>query len=241
MTEEDWLSCQEPHRMRDFLCGYDKGPWTRVGPYPYDNGAWTSKRKLRLIAVAFLWAVRDSLVAPSSIPTVKKAERIAEGLENPLDRDEDDRCLGICGPDLFWVVNNASVYALNLGATRSEQASLMREIVGNPWRPVKFPGECAWLTPQVVTIAEAAYQERGRARKECPRCQGYSVGKLLGCPACNNKGHVWVEDGRLDPARLCVLADALEEGGAPECLLVPLREGKHYRGFWVVDLLLGKE
>jgi hypothetical protein len=34
------------------------------------------------------------------------------------------------------------------------------------------------------------------------------------CPDCSGTGHV--EDGRLDPDRLAVLSDALEEAGCPE-------------------------
>ena len=49
--------------------------------------------------------------------------------------------------------------------------------------------------------------------------------------------------GELDPARLAVLADALEEAGCTDPdLLDHLRgPGPHYRGCWVIDLLLGKQ
>jgi hypothetical protein len=49
-------------------------------------------------------------------------------------------------------------------------------------------------------------------------------------------------EGTLDPARLAVLADALEEAGCPDAdLLGHLRgPGPHVRGCWPVDLLLGK-
>jgi hypothetical protein len=47
----------------------------------------------------------------------------------------------------------------------------------------------------------------------------------------------------LDPARLAVLADALEEAGCTDtAILGHLRgPGPHVRGCWAVDLLLGKE
>jgi hypothetical protein len=49
--------------------------------------------------------------------------------------------------------------------------------------------------------------------------------------------------GHLDPARLAVLADALEDAGCADAdLLGHLRgPGPHIRGCWAVDLLLGKE
>ncbi|MGL4554267.1 MAG: hypothetical protein ACRC33_24145 [Gemmataceae bacterium] len=47
--------------------------------------------------------------------------------------------------------------------------------------------------------------------------------------------------GTLDPARLAVLADALEEAGASGDLLAHLRSsGPHVRGCWALDLVLGR-
>jgi hypothetical protein len=65
--------------------------------------------------------------------------------------------------------------------------------------------------PTVETLAQAAYDER-----ELPT-------------------------GHLDPVRLALLADALEEAGADQAILEHLRSpGPHVRGCHVVDLLLGK-
>jgi hypothetical protein len=49
--------------------------------------------------------------------------------------------------------------------------------------------------------------------------------------------------GHLDPTRLAVLADALEDAGCTDAeLLWHLRsEGPHVRGCWPVDLILNKE
>jgi hypothetical protein len=49
--------------------------------------------------------------------------------------------------------------------------------------------------------------------------------------------------GTLDNTRLLILADALEEAGCTdEQILTHLRSGgEHYRGCWVIDLLLGKQ
>lgn len=133
---------------------------------------------------------------------------------------------------------------------------------------------CPWLTPLVVSLAEDAYQARpGLA---CERCREGRVLRNLGypghsvtdpCPDCRGTGRV--EDGRLDPVRLAVLADALEEAGCPtdaceDCgglrtraeytlcvacggfikphpLLAHLRSpGPHVRGCHAVDLCLGR-
>ncbi len=64
----------------------------------------------------------------------------------------------------------------------------------------------------VWAVAQAAYDERRKKRLE------------------------------LDPVRLAVLADALEEAGCTETILAHLREDSpHVRGCWVLDLILGKE
>jgi hypothetical protein len=91
------------------------------------------------------------------------------------------------------------------------QSVLFREIVGNPFRPVTI--DLAWLTPTVVSLAQAAYDER------------------------------ILPSGELDVARLAVLADALEEAGcADAAILSHLRSpGPHVRGCWALDLILGKE
>jgi hypothetical protein len=162
-------------------------------------------------------------------------------------------------------------------------ADALRDLLGNPWRPVTLPpgpmrklpcpgcgsdnllpaatgspparaskclkclaegppwGEvitypCPWLTPTVLSLAEAAYEKRSPG-------------------------------GTLDPARLAVLSDALEESGCvaacpfigpnahhsrqcSQCggtrhvthpLLAHLREsGPHYRGCHALDLILGR-
>ncbi len=48
--------------------------------------------------------------------------------------------------------------------------------------------------------------------------------------------------GHLDPARLAVLSDALEEAGCTDAdILTHLRSpGHHVRGCWALDLVLGK-
>jgi hypothetical protein len=91
------------------------------------------------------------------------------------------------------------------------QGELLRDLIGNPFRPATL--EPAWLTPDVLTLAQAAYEQR-----------------IL--PA-----------GTLDPALLSLLADALEEAGCTnQDVLDHLRApGVHVRGCWAVDLVLAKE
>jgi hypothetical protein len=100
--------------------------------------------------------------------------------------------------------------ARTINAEWGRHCLLARDIFGNPFRPLPVRPAC--LTPQVVALARAAYEQRD-------------------LPA-----------GTLDVTRLAVLADALEEAGCtgPDLLGHLRGPGPHVRGCWAVDLLLGK-
>jgi len=101
--------------------------------------------------------------------------------------------------------------------TAAQAAALLRDICGNPYRPVAIP--CTrqafvgdWLTPTVVGIARRACGEQ-----QCPTCGGkggflpYEPGLLNeSCSTCQGKGTVL---GPFFPEALPVLADALEDAG----------------------------
>ncbi len=92
--------------------------------------------------------------------------------------------------------------------------ALLRDVLGNPFHPPQpLPASLLrWHDNIIPRMANAIYEERH------------------------------LPSGHLDPARLAVLADALEEVGCTDAdLLGHLRgPGPHVRGCWVVDLLLGK-
>jgi hypothetical protein len=97
-------------------------------------------------------------------------------------------------------------------AEHAAQANVVRDIFGNPFRPLAI--DRGRLTPTIVSLARAAYDER------------------------------MMPQGLLDPARLAVLADALEEAGCDnEEVLSHLRlqGASHYRGCWVLDLILARK
>jgi hypothetical protein len=92
---------------------------------------------------------------------------------------------------------------------QNAQSLLLRDVVGNPFRPVALAS--GWRTPTVLALAQAGDDHR-----------------IL--PA-----------GTLEPDRLTVLADALEETGCTDAdILGHLRgPGPHVRGCHVLDLILG--
>jgi hypothetical protein len=100
-------------------------------------------------------------------------------------------------------------------AERAGQADLLRDVFGPLlFRPLPVidPTWLVWNGGLVRRLAEEAYEKR-----------------------C-------LPEGTLDPTRLVILSDALEEAGCTEEeeLLLQLRSPKpHVRGSWVVDLILG--
>jgi hypothetical protein len=240
MTEAEWLAATDPEPMLAALWIAGK----------------VSDRKLRLFAAACCRGIWSLMNDERSRKGVKFAERYADGRAGKeelaaagdgtasawWDGCEDDRmhagwsaraacfcCTG--GVDLLRHVPDTTRTAIRTavpaGAGREaaedaasaealRQAARLRDVFGPlPFREVRVePAWLAWNAGTVKRLAVSAYEERD-------------------LPA-----------GRLENARLGVLADALEEAGCSNMeILGHLREqgGVHVRGCWVVDLLLGKE
>jgi hypothetical protein len=185
-------------------------------------------RKLRLFGCA--WARRFwRELSAQGRKAIEASERYADGQATAralaASRAAAYRAMQACttgaeGPayatmaasDIDWNVAIHMLWPRGRTSTkvRSEQLALFRDIFSNPFR--RCPISPAILTPDVVTLAHAAYHDRLKP------------------------------SGQLDPARLAVLSDALEEAGAASELLEHLRApGPHVRGCWVVDVVLGKK
>jgi hypothetical protein len=201
MTEEEWLTCAAPPLMLEFLRGR------------------ASERKLRLFACA---CCRDPrlfgwLAEPRNRQAVAVAERFADGqasaaeLEAALRLSSHNGVVWACSLDAHQGALAWAECGRLPPARRAARVEILRDLFGNPFRPVALLS--AWQTPDVRSLAQAAYDHRG------------------------------LPGGTLDGARLAVLADALEEAGCTDrALLDHLRgPGPHVRGCWAVDLLLAKE
>jgi hypothetical protein len=245
MTEAEWLMETSPRRMLLYPCGR------------------TSIRKLRLFACACCRRVWPLLTDERSRWAVAVAERYTDGLVPSADAHaafrsaraaasafgERQGTAGAAPPPggpwratvaAEWCVRaalsgrvpgaggggygawdiavEAAAYGEREGVDHREeghQAVLLRCVAGNPFRaaPVVDAAWLAWQGGAVRELARAAYDER-----------------LL-------------PEGTLDPARLGVLADALEDAGCTDAELPGhLRApGPHVRGCWALDLVLAKE
>jgi len=247
MTESEWLAGDDPLAMLRWIGGPHPAGVVgldRTGA-PYSHRV--TERKLRLFACAASVLCgghardRADIVAEHA-DMILRAELWAEtgvrGDEGPhddqwhaMDETGDQAARGVVG----------SISAMR-PASLPHVADLLREIVGNPfrpaarWEPHQNLLSRGWWVRQIEALAHAAYDLRQ-------------------------------PDGTLDPARLAVLSDALEEAGCTdEALLRHLRgwepchshdpvracdvchdtgwqplRGPHVRGCHVLDLILGKE
>lgn len=270
MTEQEWITCDNPALMLKWLTCDGSGPGE--GP----NRIQISERKLRLFCAA-MWR-RHVDILPQKIKKTRQemddlisiAERYADGLISEEEVQKHRAVLDITGQNLpypryieqasHWLITK--LLPLDRAAVEpAAQAALLREIVGNPWRPA-YHGEteerpCPDCPP-------------GRFDIDCDDCGGsgtVQVWKPRACLAPDILAQAQacyddrLPDGTLDHDRLAVLADAMEEAGCNEELLLSHLRGmellpdndmpnkfrwtklrsSHVRGCWALDLLLGNE
>ena len=245
MDEREWLGSDDPAELMEWLMEETIGELWAQPLYPNSP----SDRKLRLIAIAIArhggcgsWASVGYLI--------QGAERMAEGLPHDLSsRDIEQAQQYVAGwlvasylGDTVWTILEHYEPDVEDRETGLIQAAIIRDIVGNPFRPVEYrlSQSCHEAHGWAKTLAQAAYDER-------------------------------LPDGTLDPVRLAILADAMEDAGCDsEDILRSLRgeqpyfytatwstdgpgyEGQtmsawkrlrcpRYRGSWVLDLILEKE
>jgi hypothetical protein len=237
MTETEWLTSEDPRTMLEALHGsqglqmyYNSGR-----PYPC-----VSDRKLRLFARACNapdphW---DDLVGPA-----------ASSSFSPLDAARYSVSI-TAGPD--HAIGPSS-------AENVERAALLREIVGNPWRPVpKLPTTLGMDVAR--DIAQAIYDDYAFDRLpiladalEDARCDDAAIldhcRGVETCPACEVvvKGEggksklrvsgVMIQMGDAAPSKQVFLPTCDRCHGTGR---VPLR-APHVRGCWAIDLILGKK
>ena len=222
MTESQWLTCTDPQVMLDFLHGK------------------ASDRKLRLFACGCARQVWGLLKDERSRTAVETAERFADGL---VTRSELSPARSAARRESWlssmWPVDWAaaamwstmesarraaeeaarraakawSMMVSARKAARKDQATILRDIFGNPFRCV--PLAHVWLTwnnGSVPSLAQGIYDDQWIYWKQAFE-------------------------------RMPILADALEEAGCDNAdILGHCRQpGTHVRGCWALDLLLGKE
>lgn len=239
MTEQEWLECRAPQwilswrpssqrKVQLWICACTRRIWNDLSE--------TNRKAVEMVEREVDDPRITALSCPLN-PTTGPAMAVGaiayrEERRNQCDRDRVER---------------------KTVAELAVQADLLREVIGNPFQPARCGN---WsVTADVLSLAHAAYEERAvRPHKRCVCGRAYemiskkSTPPLAWCGHCRTDGGRYADaiaqdDGTLDPARLAVLSDAIEEaGGTDTDILAHLRSpGPHVRGCWALDLILGKE
>jgi hypothetical protein len=225
VNEEQWLACCNPALMLAFLRGKVGERHCRLFACACCRRIWnwiTDERIKQAVEVCEDYA--DGRVGKRKFLSARRAAVDASIPRHPEYRQADEAVLGACSDRCVEIAEGTAASASNLisrvrgdYAERIERIAmcdLLRDIFGNPFRPAPTIGGAAlaWNDRLVSKLAQAAYDERS------------------------------LPDGGLDPTRLAVLADALEEAGVAESsLLEHLRgPGPHVRGCFALDAIRAK-
>lgn len=227
MTEAEWLECDNPQPMLEFLRGKVNDRKLRLFAVSCCIWAWqflTEESSRVAVKVSELFA--DGLASKKELVTAQQTASKAElAIWNELEEGHFERVTyenhdaavaaeQIAFFDLFEYdrsVDNSHaggvVYATRSAFSRTSlgdhaerrcQTDLLRHIIGNPFRPYPAPDH---LPSNAIHLAQALYN-----REDC----GFA------------------------------LHDALLEAGHPD-LADHFRDKKHPKGCWALDLILGKE
>jgi hypothetical protein len=212
MTEAEWGACREPALMFMLLAQRVRPRKARLFAVVCCRIAWSAFRDQRtrnLIDVTERFADRTAsraemrVAAKAALAAELEAARHAESQEGLAAWHAASAAAILSGTGEWDAMDAANVsFKLAMVLDRARQAEVIRELFGNPFRPVERAA--AWRTEQAVALAHAAYATR-------------------------------------DFSAMPLLAEALQHAGCSETsLLAHCREpSPHYRGCWVVDLLLG--
>jgi hypothetical protein len=150
MTEAEWLACDVPGQMLQFV----------AGQFP------TAHRRLLLTGCAFYRRCDEGRSSPQERRLLEAAEGYADGTvslsEHTQRADEVWGEQGACSDESLWLMDPACLINKFRPHPRSvpqpDLAGLIRCVFGNPFRLVTV--DPAWVTPTAVAIATGVYVER---------------------------------------------------------------------------------
>ncbi len=237
MTEAQWNRSSDPQAMLTLL----------------RDSRRVSERKLRLFGVACCRGVWTHFTDDRCRMAVEVVERYADGLATPQEMDQAWHGVNTARDLVFGPQSTAPRrHRSHLGRTTSWAAYALVNIppegpdaLGFVWRDVEeaaayardIPGRIRALKAFQVRLLRCIFGNPFRPIPPLLKWHDGTVVKLAQA-AYEERS---LPSGTLDPVRLGILADALEESGLADADLVRhLRDqGPHYRGCHGTDLVLG--
>jgi hypothetical protein len=240
MTPEEWAGCTDPKKMLELQGGRASDRKLRLFACACCRCIWPlldDERSRAAVAVAERVAVGpvDARQVARAAEGADQANRLAYYLDKTasVEIHASGAALNAVGAGPFtpqraeavadqaaecvrwswWAAGETATARAEREAERRFQASLLRCLLGNPFRPITAnPAWLAWRAGAIPKLAESTYGDR-----ELP-------------------------SGHLDTALLAILADMLENAGCSDAeVLGHLRgPGPHARGCFVVDAVLGR-
>jgi hypothetical protein len=236
MTEAEWRAADHPLKMLEFVRGKATGRKLRLFQAACCRRIWELlaevDRRAVLVAEGFadgtatdrerqaVWKalLRRTSIEPSVAAGARSAAYFAVQTTAGKEREAENaaRSAAHAASAKRHIGGQKRLKAAAVFEERQAQPELLRCVVGSlPFRSPAVPDSAVltWNDAITVRLARDAYDSRT------------------------------LPSGELDPARLAVLADALEDAGCSDGdLLGHLRSpGPHVRGCWALDLVLGRE
>lgn len=174
MTEKEWLVCTDPTSMLDFLHGQASDRKLRLFAVACCRRIWTlvgnDRRRLAVLTEGYADGQVDQAELLTACDEAHDSDWTA-GLafkEAAALDDIEDAAAYAAGNAARAAADAATDYpafsertAAWIAACQTEfagQAALLREVFGNPFRPITV--ENSWLTATVVALATAVYDDR---------------------------------------------------------------------------------
>jgi hypothetical protein len=175
MTEQEWLDCKDPRRLLQFAGAKTSSRKLRLFACACCRHLWRFfkglPRSRRALEVSERYA--DGQATKAELRAGRKQARGCElcaactdALEAALRTSDsaayEARLLTLQSPVRDHIIEGSDVHtaAANRLAQEEEraQSNLLREIVGNPFRPMTL--DTAWRTPPTLAVARTVYEDR---------------------------------------------------------------------------------